>query len=1002
LDTQQGLDATASPTVAQAATRYDVFLCHNSLDKPLVKDVADALQVEAGILFFLDEFSIPASVEFMEFIREEMKKSAACAIFVGANGWGATHLAEARLALEVKAERKDFRIIPVNLPDATPDIWSELFGAGNNPPYNWMRLDGPADDAARAKLIEAVHGRFPVKAAGPEAITPYYIRRQAALWELSGRKDNSLLIGGQLLKTARLQAAGNPKFVSVNAVPAYLDRCAQRERNVLRAIAAAAGCVAVVTAVLAGAAVLQRNEAARQRDVATENARVAQARSLASLAVRSIGEDREDERALLLARQAFLTDKQTGARSFYDVTAALSEVLSTPFLSSTARVPKGASVDRMSPSGTYALLSDKGTVLFGPLVGGNARSATATPVPLKDPIVDFGRTTDELVVVTSKGDVEIRKFADPKRRDRLIAELGHVPSIFVLARNGTVAVALFGDSDIVSLDLAAPNPAKRWKLDTHVDRLALSADGRLLAATDKQGTLRAYAEGVTKAIATFPATDNVNSFDFANGSALVVGERGGRIWTWDPRNKPKVRQQLDQDEARGSIDTIAVSADGRTAATASGAITPGITVWDLESRKQRGRIPGVRSVGRLEFTNDGRFLLSSGISDDEIRFWRLKGSGSGRSTVARDWQPFPLPGRLYSVVRDPKRDEFLVGGDHGVLQRWSPRLEGPPTVLAERRSEALQKTQGLSRFESGGRNYLLTGHVMGVAYSRDGSRFATVDPYGFVVVWAAADADIPVVVQSADVGHPSFSVALSPSGRRLMVGATSNLVVVHDLKTDGTSERKSSVSSDGENTVRVLAFRDEQTVIVGDDSGRLMSWRLDAAAPHAETILSNGPAITSVAFLGESRMIVGRGGQIDLIDTAAPAPSVKTISAGLGQVYATAVSDDGKTLAVGFADGIVRFWMLAQLERQPVLLKLHKDVVRSIAFDITGDRIMSVSDDGTIRSTAIGAEQLGSLACELLWRDLDRTEVASFFTMTTPPVLPTCPHAPTAAKDKAT
>ena len=32
--------------------RYDAFLCHNRREKPLVKDIADALQSEAGMLFF--------------------------------------------------------------------------------------------------------------------------------------------------------------------------------------------------------------------------------------------------------------------------------------------------------------------------------------------------------------------------------------------------------------------------------------------------------------------------------------------------------------------------------------------------------------------------------------------------------------------------------------------------------------------------------------------------------------------------------------------------------------------------------------------------------------------------------------------------------------------------------------------------------------------------------------------------------------------------------------
>jgi hypothetical protein len=61
-----------APTVGRSSGaelfKYDVFLCHNRIEKPFVKMVADALQIEAGVLFFLDEFAIPASVEFMEFM----------------------------------------------------------------------------------------------------------------------------------------------------------------------------------------------------------------------------------------------------------------------------------------------------------------------------------------------------------------------------------------------------------------------------------------------------------------------------------------------------------------------------------------------------------------------------------------------------------------------------------------------------------------------------------------------------------------------------------------------------------------------------------------------------------------------------------------------------------------------------------------------------------------------------------------------------------------------
>lgn len=60
-----------SPAESPAAARYDVFLCHNSSDKPLVKMSRMPTRLKPASYFFLDEFSIPPSFEFLGFIRRE-------------------------------------------------------------------------------------------------------------------------------------------------------------------------------------------------------------------------------------------------------------------------------------------------------------------------------------------------------------------------------------------------------------------------------------------------------------------------------------------------------------------------------------------------------------------------------------------------------------------------------------------------------------------------------------------------------------------------------------------------------------------------------------------------------------------------------------------------------------------------------------------------------------------------------------------------------------------
>src|SRR5262245_46046100 len=106
----QELEPNASRTLCR------VFLCHNSADKAVIKDIADRLELDFGVLHFLDAFSIPTGEAFIAWIERALRDSTGCAIFLGANGWGPTHLWEAEQALAKRKIDSTFRLIPVALP----------------------------------------------------------------------------------------------------------------------------------------------------------------------------------------------------------------------------------------------------------------------------------------------------------------------------------------------------------------------------------------------------------------------------------------------------------------------------------------------------------------------------------------------------------------------------------------------------------------------------------------------------------------------------------------------------------------------------------------------------------------------------------------------------------------------------------------------------------------------------------------------------------------------
>jgi WD40 repeat protein len=483
--------------------------------------------------------------------------------------------------------------------------------------------------------------------------------------------------------------------------------------------------------------------------------------------------------------------------------------------------------------------------------------------------------------------------------------------------------------------------------------------------------LLVFAVGNTQPIATYPGEVGVNAFQFLpKQRRILVGEHYGAMVSWSYETDE--RQALPSSNA-GSIDAIAVSADGELAAAASGSIASGIQIWKVgEKEPTRTTIPGVRGIESLRFTRDGRFLISATLGG-EVRYWRINGTGVFRVVDPRDFQPFPLPGRLYSIARLPGTDEFLIGGDHGKLQLWrSADLSGSPRVLDKERMAALESIPDQDRYLSNGRSFLLTGHVMAVAVARDRKRFAAVDPYGFVTTWDFSHGiDKARVIASADPTAPNLSLALSPSGRWMVAGANSTVTTLHELSDDGLSIRSQSLSMGGTETVRAVHFVNEKQVVVGDDAGRLTLWDVPPSGAR-RIIFESGPAVMAITSL-DNKLVIGRGQQVDLVDLS-EGKVLSTMGAGLGPVYSVAISDDHKLIAAGYLDGTIRIWSANQLGGSPITVSGNGDVVRSMVFDSTGERLLSVSDDGLVRSRILDRKALAKIVCDVAWRDVTDEE----------------------------
>jgi WD40 repeat protein len=137
--------------------RFDVFLSHNSRDKPVVERVARALKT-AGLEPWLDAWHLTPGGAWQHEIAEGLRSSKSCAVFVGPADLGDWEQQELGLALDRAAKDPRFRVFPVLLPGIP-----EPFDPHRLPPFlstrTWVDFrSGYADERALQRLIKAIKG----------------------------------------------------------------------------------------------------------------------------------------------------------------------------------------------------------------------------------------------------------------------------------------------------------------------------------------------------------------------------------------------------------------------------------------------------------------------------------------------------------------------------------------------------------------------------------------------------------------------------------------------------------------------------------------------------------------------------------------------------------------------------------------------------------------------------------------------------------------------------
>ncbi|HYU32578.1 MAG TPA: toll/interleukin-1 receptor domain-containing protein [Thermoanaerobaculia bacterium] len=152
--------------------RFDVFLSHNSKDKPAVRELAEALRAR-GLKVWLDEWELVPGQPWQEALEEIIETTRSSAVLVGKDGFGPWQDAEMRGCLAEFVERKQ-PVIPVLLPGAPAEPKLPLFLRR----FTWVDLRSGLTEEGIDRLQWGATGKRPHRSrlpstptAGPEAAT---------------------------------------------------------------------------------------------------------------------------------------------------------------------------------------------------------------------------------------------------------------------------------------------------------------------------------------------------------------------------------------------------------------------------------------------------------------------------------------------------------------------------------------------------------------------------------------------------------------------------------------------------------------------------------------------------------------------------------------------------------------------------------------------------------------------------------------------------------------
>jgi len=533
---------------------------------------------------------------------------------------------------------------------------------------------------------------------------------------------------------------------------------------------------------------------------------------------------------------------------------------------------------------------------------------------------------------------------------RLISGHGAPVSAAAWSPDGRLLISAGRDATMVRWDTSNWQPTELRSGHTgRIWSLQWSPDGERFITASEDGTVRVFlAGGEEPAQVLGDHGSNVVGSAFSpDGRLIAAASFDGNVRLWEVERPGPARVLWGHEDF---VFGVSFSPDGGSVLSFSADRT--IRIWPLDGGGETIILRGHEStVGFAQFSPNGRQIVSSSY-DGTVRLWEVDGSRepvifTGHDAAVRGVE-FSADGqtilsasedgsaRLWNV-ESGKSLQILLGHNGFVGQaKFNPTKRAVATVG----SDGLARLWPVACYRRAlpiGRH---DGLVYSARYSPDGELILTTSADGTARIWKADGSGQVAVFHHATTVYDGD---WSPDGSRIVTAARDDTARIWSVA-EGTV-----VSNlPHPNTVHRASF-DRQ----GEDLltiGEVIGLRIWSSESEESRFLGELPGCDGAAFssLGDRIVVTCMDGRTRLLDRAT-GRYLRTLRGHEASINDASFSPDGERILTASEDGTVRIWPVDRGETSSVLLAGHLGPVSSATFSSNGDLVVTGSWDGTTR-----------------------------------------------------